>query len=330
MSSKIVGSIVLCAVLFSAGAAHAQASASDAAIAQSLFDEGRKLMNEKKFVEACPRLERSYKLDPATGTLLNLAVCHEGLGKTATASNEFRDVLALARRENRNDRVAFAQTHINALKNRISTLTVNQASRENGLEWKIDGIKVGTESLGIALPIDPGSHVVEAVAPGKRPWKTTIEFRRDGEAQSLEIPALVVLPPTVLPPPLKPETEVVVVEKSRGPSPWIWVTIGIGVVGYGALALGGIETLSNWNDRKAACGIGGDPNACTQAGIDADKAARTWAIVADIGLGVGVAGTIATIIVAVVGRGKSKESSHVSFAPFVSPRSAGFALGAAF
>jgi hypothetical protein len=324
MFSKIVGSTILALVLMQAGVAHAQASSSDAAIAQSLFDEGRKLMAEKKYPEACPRLERSYKLDPAAGTLLNLAVCHEAVGKTATAWNEFRDSVAMARRENRDDRLKFAQAHVDALKGRICTLTVKEAGQEQHLEWKIDGIKVGTESLGIALPIDPGNHTVEAVAPGKKAWKTTIEFHKDGEAKSLEIPLLAVLPPE--------ETEHPV-EKSRGPSPWIFVTAGVGVLGFGAMALGGIEALSKWNDRTAACGIGGDPNACSQAGIDADSQARTWALVADIGLGVGVAGTIATIIVAAVGHGKSKEAppaAHVSFAPVVTPHSAGVALGAVF
>lgn len=329
MSSKIVGSGVLALVLFQAGVAYAQ---SDSAIAQSLFDEGRKLMSEKKYAEACPRLERSYKLDPAAGTLLNVAVCHEAVGKTATAWNEFRDSVAIAKRENRNDRLAFAQKHIDALKGRICTITVNQAGHEAGLEWRIDGIKVGTESLGIALPIDPGSHTVEATAPGKIAWKTTVELQKDGETKSVEIPALAAAP-TPKPEPVQQQQQQppppVVVEKSRGVSPWIGVTIGVGVLGFGAMALGGIESLSYWSDRKANCGIGGDPNACNQAGIDADKNARTWAIVADVGLGVGVAGTIATIIVAAVGRGKTKET-RVSVAPFVSPSASGFALHGVF
>jgi hypothetical protein len=107
----------------------------------------------------------------------------------------------------------------------------------------------------------------------------------------------------------------VVVERSRGPSPWIWVTIGVGVVGWGAFALGGIEAMDNWNTRKNSCGIGGDPNACNQTGVDADKNARTWALVADIGLGVGAAATVATIIIAAVGRPKAKDT-HVSVSPF--------------
>jgi hypothetical protein len=287
----------------------------DAQIAQTLFDEGRKLMNEKKFPEACPRLERSYKLDPAPGTLLNLAVCHEEVGKTATAWNEFRDTVMIAKRENRNDRLTFAQQHLKKLDGKISTLTVNDQTRESGLEWRLDGAKVGVESFGIALPIDPGTHTIEATAPGKVTWKTSVEVIKDGDKKTLEIPALVNAPVIKEPPPPKTQPVVVVVEKSRGPSPWIWVTVGIGVVAWGGFALGGVESILEWDTRKKNCGIGGDPNACNQTGIDADGRARTWALVADISLGVASAATVATIIIAAVGRPKAKDT-HISVSPF--------------
>ena len=328
MSSTTVARTIAFAILLSAGSALAQTNASDAAIAQSLFEEGRKLMNEKKFPEACPRLERSYKLDPAPGTLLNLAVCHEAIGKTATARNEYLDTVTMAKRDNRRDRLTFAQQHLKGLEGKVATLTVTDQTREAGLEWRLDGIKVGVESFGIALTIDPGTHVIEATAPGKIAWKTSVDVTKSGEAKTLEIPALVNAPVVKEPPPPPPPPQnppPVIAEKSRGPSPWIWVTIGVGVVGWGAFALGGVESLTNWNDRKKNCGIGGDPNACNQAGIDADKNARTWALVADIGLGVGAAATVATIIIAAVGRPKAKDT-HVSMAPFsVSPFGVSFA-----
>jgi hypothetical protein len=276
-------------------------------------------MADKKFSEACPRLERSYKLDPATGTLLNVAVCHEAVGKTASAWNEFRDVVAMSRRENRDDRAKFAQDRIDQLKTRLSTLTVRQTVKEPGLAWKLDDANVGTESLGIALPIDPGHHTVEAVAPGKQPWKTTVDVVRDGETKTIEIPTLVVLPAEVA-------------QKSRGPSGWVFVTGSVAVLGFGAMALGGIEALSSWNTRTAACGVGGDPNACSQVGIDADKMARAWALVADIGLGVGAGFTLLTVIIAATTvHGKSKDSpAHAAVAPIVTPNGAGITLGGVF
>lgn len=325
MSSKIVASAALALVLLHAVPSTAQVSSADAAVAQSLFDEGRKLLVEKKFAEACPRLERSYKLDPAPGTLLNLAVCHEAVGKVASAWNEFRDSIAIARREQRDDREKFAREHADALKARLSTLTVRQAQgvQEQGLEWKLDGAKVGTEALGISLPVDPGKHVVEAVAPGKKPWTTDVEIKGDSESKTVEIPALVVLPPEQHAVTAKPE--------SKGLSPWVFVAGGVAVAGFGVMALGGIESFSKWGERKDNCGINGDANACNQTGIDADKASRTWALVADVGLAVGVAGTAATIILALTTGSKNKEApAKVSVSPLVSARSGGLVLGGAF
>ena len=49
-------------------------------MAESLFREGKRLSSEKKFSEACPKFEESYRLDPGLGTLLNLATCHLSFG----------------------------------------------------------------------------------------------------------------------------------------------------------------------------------------------------------------------------------------------------------
>ena len=64
--------VVAFVAALSPGLAFAQ-SASDKAQAQALFDDGRHLMEQGKFAEACRKLEGSQKLDPGAGTLLNLA-----------------------------------------------------------------------------------------------------------------------------------------------------------------------------------------------------------------------------------------------------------------
>ena len=182
MSSKIVGSTIVALVVMQAGAAHAQAPSSDAAIAQSLFDEGRKLMAEKKYPEACPRLERSYKLDPAAGTLLNLAVCHEAEGRTATAWDEFRDSVAMARRENREERMKFAQAHVDALKARLCHAH-GQAVRAGA------GGSSGSSTAPTWAPSRSASRSpsIPAATPWKRwrpkkPWRTTSLTARTANA----------------------------------------------------------------------------------------------------------------------------------------------------
>src|SRR5690348_18176828 len=113
MRAALVGIGIACA----ASVAHAQPKTGTPTPSQAdqLFDEGRALMAKQDFADACPKLEESQRLDPALGTLLNIGLCDEGLGKLATALAVWRDAEAQARAAGETKRQATAQEHIAAL-----------------------------------------------------------------------------------------------------------------------------------------------------------------------------------------------------------------------
>ena len=57
--------------------------------AEQLFRHARAMLAEKNYVDACPLLEQSHRLEPALGTLLNLADCFENIGRPASAYRAF-------------------------------------------------------------------------------------------------------------------------------------------------------------------------------------------------------------------------------------------------
>ena len=198
-------SLLAVASLLLAPVALAQAGAS--AAAETLFRDGKKAFEEKRYSEACPKLQESYRLDPGTGTLLALAACHEGEGRTASAWTEFTDAATRAKQEGRADRAQAAQARAAALEAKLAKLTIRVARGADtgaGFEVKLDGVMIGAPSWGTALPVDRGRHALTASAPGKKPWSGAVTVVADSTAQTIEVPKLEDVAATVaavVPPP---------------------------------------------------------------------------------------------------------------------------------
>src|SRR4051812_19346522 len=95
---SLMGTAVLLSLLATALPAHADASAAEQAAADALFNEAQRLVLAGRAAEACPKFVESQRLDPALGTILNLADCLEKIGQTASAWALFNDLQDTAQR----------------------------------------------------------------------------------------------------------------------------------------------------------------------------------------------------------------------------------------
>jgi hypothetical protein len=143
-----------------------------------------------KLEQACPKFAESQRLDPATGTLLNLAACHEKQGKIASAWLEYSDAVVAARRDGREDRVSYARDRIAELEPKLSRLTILLSPEANlpDLTLELDGSSVGQAVIGVPTPVDPGKHTVRAAAPGKQPriYEVSIDGAMDQKSLTIE------------------------------------------------------------------------------------------------------------------------------------------------
>jgi hypothetical protein len=262
-----------------AGEARADPTEGTSAAAELLFQEARKLMDAKRYGEACPKLVASHKLAPAVGTLLNLADCYERGGQLASAWVRFHEAIALAQRLGRPDREKTAKERADKLEPRLIKLTVS--GRESGLEVKLDGNVLDPTVLGTAVPIDPGKHTIDASAKGKKPFATTIDASERSRSPSIEIPVLEVDPDakngaTTTPVDNLPPDP----NKSDGSTQRIIGVVGMGLGGAG-LVLGsifGLRTSSKWSETKEHCtGL-----ECDRTGVELAASAKNAGTVSTI------------------------------------------------
>jgi hypothetical protein len=159
--------------------------------AEELFRRAKALMNESKYTDACPLLEESEKLDPQMGTLLNLAICHENVGRIASAWGEFRAVEQQARVANRDDRVKLAHDRASKLEARLPRLKIVAApdAKPAGLVVKVDG-EIKGEALWSGVAVDPGTRSIDVSAPGRKPAQIKVKVDDEGVTLTVTLPRL--------------------------------------------------------------------------------------------------------------------------------------------
>jgi hypothetical protein len=340
----------------------ALADSRDLRKADQLFRSAKERLAQEDYARACPMLAESFKLDPATGTLLALAICHERQGKLGSAFHEYNQVVARCKNEARPDREQAARDRALALEARLSTLTVktSNVSDVEALEVRINGARLDRTRLDKALAVDGGTQVIEASAQGKKPWRADVHVAKSVEAKIVVIPALddvsapkanmtreelpVVPAQATLaqapPPPVReasptPATSAHPTDQSTGLTATQWV--GLGTIGAGVIALGAgtfftARAISRNSESSKGC-IG---DVCTalarQARIDARAAGNAATIAFVTGGALAVAGVSMYLLGQRSSPTPSAATTQPAFAatPWAAPHEIGATLHGSF
>lgn len=312
----------------------------DKAAAESLFDQAGQLIAQKKYAEACRKLEDSQKLDPAVGTLLNLALCYEKSDRPASAWATYREAAAAARAAGQADRERKARAGADALESQLPRMLIQlKVPGLAGLEVRRDGTPVPASLWGTPTPVDPGDHEIQVTAPGYQPWTSKVALPSGGTVVSVEIPALVPQVTSHKSPekgdsaesPRSPGSSTVRpgpgATEARHWRPTQTAGVVVGGLGVVGLALGGyfgLRAQSRWSDAKESCpGLAACPNG---EGPRAQKDASTMAQASTIAIALGGVALAGGITLWVLAPGRHPNASQARLTTYPSSNGMGLRL----
>jgi hypothetical protein len=283
-ASRMAASRLSVAIAIGAGLASATARAEpppaasegNEVRAEARFREGSRAFDEGRVDEACAAFDESLRLSLTLGTLLNLALCHERQGKTASAWLEFMHAAAWANDAAHRDRREFAHQHALRLEHSLSRVQV-ELPPGPPIRLEIDGEAVVDARLSLPVFLDPGPHLVAASAPARKRYQSTLTVPAASppEALVVRIPPLEeeATPRAAVTPRRAPRTPSGGSRSTAG-----WIVGGAGVVAVGVGAYFGVRSLSEVSSLAAAC-----PNACDP------EPAKTSEIASLVAFGTGLA-----------------------------------------
>ncbi len=320
MSRRPLAIGLLLATALLSGGAWADKPRRDPAAAEALFTAGREALSAGRVEEACKKFAESYALDEALGALLNLAACHEKLGKTASAWTEYKEAAALAARMEDKKRRKLAEERARALEPELAYLVIEVRGDSEGLRIRRAGVPLGEASYGAATPVDPGSVEVVAEAPGKSPFRRVLHVG-PGERVEVTVPRLSPLgreaPPATPPDPEEPSARPQEPEPPRaatasgGKPTGAYVLVGLGAV---SLVAGGVFVGLTAKEKGTLDEHCPDKR-CDPEGLDASSRAQTYAWTANATVGAGAMLAGIGLIWLFTGNSSEEPSTSVGVAP---------------
>jgi tetratricopeptide (TPR) repeat protein len=315
----------LIALVLLASTAHA----GDKDKADALFKHGKKLMEEKKYSDACEAFEQSMKLDPGIGTELNIARCYEEWGKLGRAYHSYKTAEKMAKDAN-DSRAGKIDELIEAIDSQVPRLTIHVTKDADTSSVTVDGNPV--DNFSDAIVLDPGPHKIEYTNAAGAKKSKVVPIERGGSSEiTLDLPSKEAKVDHTPPPPPPPKHVAATPDPGKNYRLGAYALGGAGVAAIGVSTYLTLAAKSKYNDAlKTHCG--GMTNNCDDIGLKDTHDARHQA---NIGTVVFIAGAAAigggVALYLLQPHAKPEQAEEAMYiVPSVAPDAAGVVFGGNF
>lgn len=272
----------------------------DAAAAEKLFQRGRNAAQRGDWQRACDDFAASQKLDPGAGTLLNWAMCELAQQKLASAWQHFNEAAQLL--EPGDDRFPFIRSQLQKLSPRVPRLTLRvPPDLPLGTRvWRANS-QLSASSLGVALPVDPGTVELSVTCAGHETRRVSVTLH---EGEQLEVTLEPGAPLRNSSAPLSGgaarSTHSSGLQKSLGLS-----LVAVGSVGVGLGLASGLVVAARQRTAEAHC----PANRCDASGFRAVESGERWLAVNTVSWSVGAAAVVSGAVLLVLSHDEQRDAA---------------------
>jgi hypothetical protein len=165
-----VASGTLAALALGSSGAAAQ-SAADKATARTLATDAIKLFRDGKYAESLDKMQRAQAMYDAPVHVLYIARAQVKLDKLVEGAESYRRLVRMPLAADAppafKEAVDSGQKELGEVEPKVPALRLEvEPANADKLELRVDGEVVSVAALGIDRPANPGSHTVQAWAPG--------------------------------------------------------------------------------------------------------------------------------------------------------------------
>jgi tetratricopeptide (TPR) repeat protein len=281
--------------------------------AVALFGAGQKLYDQGDYANALDKFrEVDALMKGSPNARLYMARCWRELGRLPEAFELMTETVAASNEKAKSD-PSYLRTRDAAAAEReavvpkIGRLVIAASDAPEGLEIKVGRRVLEPRHLGRELAFEPGDLVVVAEAPGHERFRRAIALR----AGSLQTVAVVLrregegAPPG----PSLPGGDSGKAEPSTGVRDAGFVVLAVGVLGMGTFAVSGSMANARYSKIEEECG---GVQCLDPQYTDQIHGGKTMDLVANIGLGVGLAGLVAGSLMVGLGWPEDAASSEAT------------------